>query len=270
MGGLQLRLREQAGQLRGTPPGAVGASWTKHIVAALCLSVGVSAFLALVGAFGSGAAPLWPRMISFLVFGLGTGAIVTPIVWLSERVAWFAARPLIRRVVISLVLTPIIGGWLWAAVCIAFLHGLKLELLPSFLGYSLVMCFFMSALSWAIFRKRVQLVQVVGAAARPTKFLERLPFRLREAELYAVEAEDHYLRVRTSQGSDLILLRLSDALAELDGVEGAQTHRSWWVAKAGIADIRRSDGRATLVLKDGAEAPVSRTQAKILRELGWL
>ena len=239
----------------------------KHVLAALGLSVGVSAFLALVGAFGSADAPFWPRLISFLAFGLGTGVLVTPIVWLSERIPWLAARPLIRRFVISLALTPLIGGWLWAAVCLAFLHGLKPELLPGFLGYSLIMSFFMTALSWAIFRKPVQ---PLLAASRPTKFLERLPFRLREAELYAVEAEDHYLRVRTSKGSDLILLRLSDALAELDGALGAQTHRSWWVAKAGIADIRRSDGRATLILKDGAEAPVSRTYAKALREAGWL
>ena len=42
------------------------------------------------------------------------------------------------------------------------------------------------------------------------------------------------------------------------------------MARAGIADILRSDGRATLVLKDGAEAPVSRTYAKALREAGWL
>ncbi len=149
----------------------------------------------------------------------------------------------------------------------AFLHGPRLALLPSFLGYSLVMSFFMTALSWAVFRKAVQ---PIDASIPPPKFMERLPFRLREAELYAVQAEDHYLRVRTSGGSDLILMRLSDALSELDGVEGAQTHRSWWVAKSGVADVRRSEGRATLILKDGAEAPVSRTHARALKHRNWL
>jgi len=268
LGGRQLRLREQAGQIRGPRGGAVRASWTAHLSAGIVLSLAVSAFLALVGAFGSADAPFWPRMITFLAFGLGTSVLVTPVVWLSDRIAWLAARQLIRRLVIAVVLTPLIGGWLWAAVGFAFLHGPKLEMLPSYLGYSLIMSFFMTALSWAVFRRRPALP--IEAGVSPSKFLERLPFRLRDAELYAVEAEDHYLRVRTSKGSELILLRLSDAIAELDVVEGVQTHRSWWVAKAGVADTRRGDGRATLILKDGAEAPVSRTYAKTLREAGWL
>ncbi|HEY5411990.1 MAG TPA: LytTR family DNA-binding domain-containing protein [Caulobacteraceae bacterium] len=238
------------------------------MVAGLGLSLGVSAFLAFVGAFGSAAAPFWPRMISFLVFGLGTSVLVTPVVWLSERIAWLAARPMIRRLVIALVLTPLIGGWLWAAVCLAFLHGLKPALLPSFLGYSLIMSFAMTALSWAVFRRRAPTAPA-GAAPSALKFMARLPFRLREAALYAVEAEDHYLRVRTSLGSELILMRLSDAVEELEGLDGAQTHRSWWVAKAAIADVKRADGRAVLTLKDGAEAPVSRTQARALRQAGW-
>jgi DNA-binding LytR/AlgR family response regulator len=96
-----------------------------------------------------------------------------------------------------------------------------------------------------------------------------LPLKLRGAEVWAVEAEDHYLRLHTSKGQDLILLRLSDAVAELEGVEGAQTHRSWWVAKAAVRDARRGDGRATLTLANGVEAPVSRAYARTLREAGW-
>ncbi len=84
-----------------------------------------------------------------------------------------------------------------------------------------------------------------------------------------MEAEDHYLRVRTSGGDELILLRLSDAIAELEGVEGARTHRSWWVARAAVAGVRRGDGRAVITLPDGTEVPVSRSYAKVLRDAGW-
>ena len=84
-----------------------------------------------------------------------------------------------------------------------------------------------------------------------------------------MEAEDHYLRLHTSLGQDLILLRLADAIAELEGLEGAQTHRSWWVAKTAVASAERGDGRATLTLKDGAEVPVSRGYARQLRAAGW-
>jgi DNA-binding LytR/AlgR family response regulator len=64
-------------------------------------------------------------------------------------------------------------------------------------------------------------------------------------------------------------MRLADAIAELDGLEGAQTHRSWWVAKAAVADARRADGRGTLVLRNGVEAPVSRSYAGTPRDRGW-
>jgi DNA-binding LytR/AlgR family response regulator len=108
------------------------------------------------------------------------------------------------------------------------------------------------------------------ASSAPAKFLERLPAKLRGAEVWAVEAEDHYLRLHTSRGQDLILMRLSDAIAELQGIEGAQVHRSWWVSRSAITDARRGDGRATLTLQDGAEVPVSRTYARLLRERGWI
>jgi hypothetical protein len=111
---------------------------------------------------------------------------------------------------------------------------------------------------------------VTSASSQPPKFLERLPLKLRGAEVWAVEAEDHYLRLHTSKGQDLILMRLSDAVPELQGIEGAQVHRSWWVARAAITDAVRGDGRATLTLKDGAEVPVSRPYARLLRQSGWL
>ncbi|HEV7386512.1 MAG TPA: hypothetical protein VGN89_16630 [Phenylobacterium sp.] len=37
-----------------------------------------------------------------------------------------------------------------------------------------------------------------------------------------------------------------------------------------MTDARRGDGRATLTLQDGAEVPVSRTYARLLRERGWI
>jgi hypothetical protein len=111
---------------------------------------------------------------------------------------------------------------------------------------------------------------VTSAGTQPAKFLERLPLKLRGGEVWAVEAEDHYLRLHTSKGQDLILMRLSDAIAELEGIEGAQVHRSWWVAREAITEAVRGDGRATLTLKDGAEVPVSRTYARMLRERNWI
>jgi DNA-binding LytR/AlgR family response regulator len=65
--------------------------------------------------------------------------------------------------------------------------------------------------------------------------------------------------VHTSLGEELILMRLADAVRELEGAEGLQVHRSWWIAKSGITDEKRVDGRSLLVLPNGTEVPVSRS-----------
>ncbi|WP_291843550.1 LytTR family DNA-binding domain-containing protein [Maricaulis sp.] len=106
--------------------------------------------------------------------------------------------------------------------------------------------------------------------ARPLPALaDKLPPRLRRADILALEAEDHYLRVHTDRGDCLILMRLGDAAAAVAPLDGARTHRSWWVARKAVDQVSRGDGRATLTLTTGTEVPVSRTYAPKLREAGW-
>lgn len=103
-------------------------------------------------------------------------------------------------------------------------------------------------------------------------FLARIPARIASGDLLAVSSEDHYLRIHTSEGSDLILMRLSDAIAELEGYDGMQVHRSWWVARASVASFQRDGGRITLTLRDEpkTQVPVSRSFAKAVRAAGWM
>lgn len=98
-----------------------------------------------------------------------------------------------------------------------------------------------------------------------TRFLDRLSAPFQGSTLYAVSAEDHYLRVYTSVGETLILMRLSDALHALESLPGMQTHRSWWVARQAVVDIQRQDGKTKLVLVSGMTVPVSRTFDKQVR-----
>lgn len=97
------------------------------------------------------------------------------------------------------------------------------------------------------------------------KFLDRLPLKFRTSTLYAVSSEGHYLRAYTDKGSTLILMRISDAIKELDGVQGLQIHRSWWVAREGVSETQKLNGRRLLVLKSGETAPVSRSYLSALK-----
>ena len=82
--------------------------------------------------------------------------------------------------------------------------------------------------------------------------------------------EDHYLRVHTALGSDLILLRMRDAVSELDGLEGVLVHRSWWVARSAVRAVERDGRSLRLILPDGLVAPVARTMVPVLKNAGWL
>ena len=112
-----------------------------------------------------------------------------------------------------------------------------------------------------------------AAAPEPSRppavpFLERVPVRLGR-QLIALEAEDHYLRVHTALGSELILARLSDAVTQLEGYDGLQVHRSWWVAADAVAGLIVQNGRLALRLRNGLIAPVSRTYRDAVRERRW-
>lgn len=106
-------------------------------------------------------------------------------------------------------------------------------------------------------------------SALPPLLAEKLPHRLRAGRLIAIEAEDHYLRVHTDLGSDLVLMRMADACALLDPARGARVHRSWWVAREAVRQVRQQSGRMELELPGGVIAPVSRAMQPVLRREGW-
>lgn len=105
------------------------------------------------------------------------------------------------------------------------------------------------------------------ARAAEARFLQNLPIEKR-APLVRIEAQDHYLKVVTTVGSALLLMRLRDAEAELDGARGLRVHRSHWVAFSGVTGRRRADGRVLLRMADGTEVPVSRAQRAAAQAAG--
>jgi hypothetical protein len=86
----------------------------------------------------------------------------------------------------------------------------------------------------------------------------RLPAHVR-GPVRLLAASEHYLRVITDRGEAMVLYRFGDAVAEQPLANGAQVHRSYWIAREAVAEVRRSGAKVTLVLHDGTEVPVSRT-----------
>lgn len=103
----------------------------------------------------------------------------------------------------------------------------------------------------------------------PNPLLDQLPAAL-GSDVIALEMEDHYVRVHTALGSALVLMRLRDATAHLAHVEGREVHRSWWVARLAVEDVKREGRNVRLVLPRGIEAPVARARVNELRDAGWI
>ncbi|MDF0542027.1 LytTR family DNA-binding domain-containing protein [Sphingobium sp. H39-3-25] len=89
-------------------------------------------------------------------------------------------------------------------------------------------------------------------------------------DILALESEDHYVRVHGMEQSELLLLRLRDAIAEMDGSPGEQTHRSWWVARQAVAEAVGTGRQREIRLINGTRVPVARDSVDRLQRLGFL
>lgn len=110
--------------------------------------------------------------------------------------------------------------------------------------------------------------QVEEQLSRPP-FLDRLKPGI-GTDLVRLKVRDHYVEAHTDHGSDLLLMRFSDAIRELDGVEGMQVHRSHWIATDAVTGHRKEKGKLFLKMADGTEVPVSRNYRNAVVEAGLI
>lgn len=254
------------GQPIRTPVPDLRAPWLRSQLAA----IGVAVLFALIGANGTGALPLISRFGYWLILMVGGTLIAQAASSALRRTTRLNAWQEMLALIAAIMLPVTLMVWLITAAITG--HAPQLADLPRFTPPVLVISIAMAVLNSQINRTPAQshvfhddrLVEPGSA------FRERLALKYRHADIYALSAEDHYLRVYSSAGETLILMRLYDAIRELDGIEGSQTHRSWWVAREAVTEVQRRDGRPALVLKGGTTAPVSRNYAKALKGDGWL
>jgi hypothetical protein len=90
----------------------------------------------------------------------------------------------------------------------------------------------------------------------------RLHRRLSEAAtgtILRLSGKGHHVEVVTTEGRETLRLRLTDAILEMEPVEGYCAHRSHWVTRAAITEVEREPpGKIFLVLVNGDRIPVSR------------
>jgi hypothetical protein len=248
-------------------------AWVRDIslTAALCL------FYSLLAPFGQNQIPLLERVVVNFALGFANMALLWPPMRLLLRFGdrtglpelfVLAAGLVVLTVPVSLVSLAVIGLMrpLGAVNIVAVYFMILTMVLPGGVAYMMIE------------RRLLTRPQVAPAPGRSApgaaelsapKLLERMSPRL-GGEVLALQGEDHYVRVHTAVGSELLLMRLGDAVKDLEGLAGDRVHRSWWVAKDAVDRIRSSGRRMSLTLTNGLDVPVSREAASRLRRAGWL
>lgn len=178
----------------------------------------------------------WPRLIGVAIGALVAALPGTGVVLLLE--AWFD-EPL-----------EMAGELAFVYASVALIH-----MAIGYVGTELV-------------RKRSSIDGLSPARASPdaVQFLARLSPCLGRRLLH-LRMRDHYVEAHTSEGSELVLMRFTDALKELDGLEGMRVHRSHWIAVDAVSRVLREGGRTYVELTNGERVPVSRSYRHAIKNL---
>jgi hypothetical protein len=237
------------------------------VLITLAIGLGVG----YLGPFGSFQMPLGQRMLYWVIL-IGVGhAIFSLTDLLCQK--WLANKNF--HAYIDLVITSMIGAvflsffvdWmshLFFDSSLSFPHSL-LFYYPKVLILSLILNLFGHLLEQA----RQAKPAATQAQASDNPFIKRLPHEL-GTQLICFSMEDHYLKVYTHQGDHMMLMRMKDALVELEHYPGMQVHRSWWVALDAIKQVKKQSRKATLIMDNDMAVPVSQKFLPQLKAHGLL
>ena len=240
----------------------------QRIALDLLLLAGLGLVMAALGPYRTLDIPDPVRTAYWLLAVIGAGLVgILVDSALGSHIRGFWTRIVVVSLVMTLPVTPLI----YALNAVVLDLPRRPWLLPQLAWQVLVVSLLLMALRALLWRRIVETRTIVVPPLPEAEraFRLRLSARRRGARLIALEAEDHYVRVHTDAGSELVSMRFSEAVEELARAHGYRLHRSWWASADAIEAVRWKRGTGEARLTGGIVAPVSRSCAAELREAGW-
>lgn len=279
-------------ELDGPPQGV--PRWRREM---LVLS-GIILAMTALGPFSSYASPLMSRFLHWALLLLTGYAFFRPVIWAGQALAdrtrlsqsaALAVACLLGAVPTSVAAALVFGGAHWREMTIDQLALIYIQVL--IVGATVTVVQLLACKEQAAAKgvcspdtsdEAASLLQPLDnggdlsrpvngltiEAGSPAEFNKLLPPHL-GTEVICLRNEDHYVRVYTTLGNILLLMRMRDAVTQLAG-QGERVHRSWWVATAAVTLVIREGRNVRLRLSDGREVPVARSAVAELRAKGWL
>lgn len=238
----------------------------------LGLMAGIGLALAAMGPFGT----------------FEKGGLMSLGYWMSVTVCWFLLSSLARKVLarwrprlapfpalglrVSLATPPMMLFVTFANQAIGFDWQPTPEELAQLFWQVLLLGGGISYLTDTVLDGLSQRGAVPEALQTPTAIptsdgglLEKLPPSVR-GPILCLEMEDHYVRIHTARGSGLVLMRMTDAVAQVGTADGLRVHRSWWVAADAVRQVSRRGRTVQLDLGNGLSVPVSQPHLKAVTD----
>ncbi len=245
----------------------------KRIAIEMMLVAAIGFVLGLIGPFGTYEIAVVPRLTYWVIFGVLGYAIFRPLIIMGD---WLAEQLDISRIlgvgmallIASIPMTLLVAAMMFRMDVSVALQWKGIAVLYAQVFLIGLLTFGFSNLVFGSPGKAKEEVSPIPLASTHLTFESRLPPGF--GPLLALRGEDHYVRAIGQTREELILMRLRDAMGELSGVEGMAVHRSWWVAREAVKNIRREGRVLTLILSNGTEVPVARDNSPLLRKAGWL
>jgi hypothetical protein len=244
-----------------------GTRWRRFALE-LGLLAAVGLALGFLGPYRTLDVPPLLRTVYWLVATIGSGlAGIAVDSLLGPRIR----RLWLRVIFVALAMTPPVTLFIYALNAWMLDLPRRWWLLPQLAWQVLVVALLLMALRALAWRRVVETRTVVVPPLPEAEraFRLRLSAKRRAARLIALEAEDHYVRVHTDAGSELVSMRFAEAVEELALAHGYRLHRSWWAAADAIEKVKWKRGGGEARLTGGIVAPVSRSCAAELKQAGW-
>ncbi|OUD09243.1 hypothetical protein BVC71_11130 [Marivivens niveibacter] len=220
------------------------------------IGTGLTVLLAFLGPFDTYSDfSFGRRLFSWgVIVALSMGGVYALRRFFAERIDHFV----LRELVVFALFSPIVSAASW----VLFLRDQETDSIwqnsPLF-----VVKVFAIAITVAFVRHSITaglgLIHPWQKIDEQPRLFDRLTER-GDADLIYLSSDDHYVIAGYSNGqSERVLIRMADAIAELDDYKGLRVHRSHWVNVAAIDGFGRKSGREYLVMTTGDLVPVSRS-----------
>jgi len=240
-------------------------SWQREML----ISISTVFIFAFIGPFGTFYdLSFFMRLVFWAVAVLGCGAIFWSIVYFFSHFKIFKNSSKYLRYSFIVFLTTIPATvliyynnvffrnitfpleklpWLWSTV---FIIGITITSLHLFSNFA------KSLSNKAKHKKEVAKI-AIETDKDILRFMDRLPKKLGR-KLISLSSHDHHVDVQTDKGVEMIYMKFSDAIKELQNYPGLRIHRSHWIASDAIIKVKKSGRKWVVKLNNGSELPISK------------